>query len=82
MKQRYVVAILFRRIDNKNSFSSRETLKFSQKWVPLFQRPLMLHFLCRVYSLVSHGTVALNVSSMEKIRYRNSPSVVVRNYFP
>ena len=35
-----------------------------------------------IYSLVSHGTIALNVSNMEKIKYRNSPSVVVGNYFP
>ena len=33
-------------------------------------------------SPVSHGTAALNVSNMEKIRYRNSPSVVALNYFP
>ena len=33
-------------------------------------------------SPVSHGTVALNVSNMEKIKYRNSPLVVALNYFP
>ena len=33
-------------------------------------------------SLVSNGAAALNVSNMEKLKHRNSPSVVVLNYFP
>ena len=50
-----------------------------------FFQNLLLNCFYKIYctqsSLVSHGTVALNVSNMEKIKYRNSPSVVVHYYF-